>query len=104
MQRLSCPMFATQVNLPLVIDSTSPAAIEAALKSHGGRCVINSVNLEDGGARLRTIADMARRFGARLICLTIDEEGMAKTAERSWRSPKESETFSAANSAFATLT
>lgn len=81
MRRL-VPMFATQVNLPLVIDSTSPAAIEAALKCHGGRCVINSVNLEDGGSRLRSIAGLARRFGAALICLTIDEEGMAKTAER----------------------
>lgn len=74
------PMFATQVNLPLVIDSTSPAAIEAALKSHCGRCVINSVNLEDGGERLRSIAKLARKFGAALICLTIDEEGMAKGA------------------------
>ena len=76
------PMFATQVNLPLVIDSTSPDAIEAALKRHGGRCVINSVNLEDGGARLRQIAKLARRFGAMLICLTIDENGMAKEAEQ----------------------
>lgn len=81
MQKLA-PMFATQVNLPLVIDSTSPAAIEVALKSHGGRCVINSVNLEDGGARLRSIAALARRFGAALICLTIDEEGMGKTADK----------------------
>jgi 5-methyltetrahydrofolate--homocysteine methyltransferase len=79
MRRLA-PMFATQVNLPLVIDSTSPEAIEAALKAHGGRCVINSVNLEDGGVRLRRIAALARRFGAALICLTIDEKGMAKTA------------------------
>ena len=76
------PMFATQVNLPLVIDSTSPEAIEAALKCHGGRCVVNSVNLEDGGGRLRKIAALAHRFGAALICLTIDEEGMAKTAEK----------------------
>lgn len=75
------PMFATQVNLPLVIDSTDPAAIETALKSHGGRCVINSVNLEDGGRRLRQIAGLARRFGAALICLTIDENGMAKESE-----------------------
>jgi 5-methyltetrahydrofolate--homocysteine methyltransferase len=74
-------MFATQVNLPLVIDSTNPDAIEAALKRHGGRCVINSVNLEDGGIRLREIAALARKFGAALICLTIDENGMAKTAE-----------------------
>jgi 5-methyltetrahydrofolate--homocysteine methyltransferase len=75
------PMFATQVNLPLVIDSTDPQAIETALKRHGGRCVINSVNLEDGGNRLRKIAELARRFGAALICLTIDENGMAKEAQ-----------------------
>lgn len=74
------PMFATQVNLPLVIDSTNPAAIEVALKRHGGRCVINSVNLEDGGARLRQIAALAQKFGAALICLTIDEKGMAKSS------------------------
>lgn len=76
------PMFATQVNLPLVIDSTSTEAVEAALKRHGGRCVINSVNLEDGGARMRKIAALAKKFGAALICLTIDENGMAKKAEQ----------------------
>lgn len=75
------PMFATQVNLPLVIDSTSPEAIEVALKRHGGRCVINSVNLEDGGHRLRQIAQLARTYGAAIICLAIDEDGMAKNAE-----------------------
>lgn len=78
------PMFALQVNLPLVIDSTSPEAIETALKLHGGRCVINSVNFEDGGERLYKIAKIAKRFGALLICLTIDEEGMAKTAEKKY--------------------
>lgn len=75
-------MFATQVNLPLVIDSTIPSVIETALKHHGGRCIINSVNLEDGGKRLREVAALAKTFGAMLICLTIDEEGMAKTAEK----------------------
>ena len=75
-------MFATQVNLPLVIDSTIPDVIETALKHHGGRCVINSVNLEDGGARLRKVAKLAKDFGAMLICLSIDEDGMAKTATR----------------------
>ncbi|MGM0600705.1 MAG: methionine synthase [Candidatus Rifleibacteriota bacterium] len=75
------PRFAAQINLPLVIDSTSPEAIEAALKLHGGRCVINSVNLEDGGRRLDAVAKLAHRFGAALICLAIDENGMAKTAE-----------------------
>lgn len=75
-------MFATQVNLPLVIDSTIPDVIETALKHHGGRCIINSVNLEDGGVRLRKIAKLAKDFGAMLICLSIDEDGMAKTATR----------------------
>ena len=70
------------MNLPLVIDSTIPEVIEIALKHHGGRCVINSVNLEDGGKRLRKVAKLAKDFGAMLICLSIDEEGMAKTATR----------------------
>lgn len=76
------PRFASQVKLPLMIDSTDPAVIEAALQRHGGRCVINSVNLEDGGVKLRTVAALARDYGAALICLAIDEQGMAKTLER----------------------
>lgn len=71
------PFFARQVKLPLMIDSTDPEVIEAALKRHGGRCVINSVNLEDGGKKLRKVAAMAADFGAALVCLTIDEKGMA---------------------------
>ena len=76
------PRFAKNVKLPLMIDSTSADSIEVALKLHGGRCVINSVNLEDGGTKLHRVAKLAKRFGAALICLTIDEEGMAKTAEQ----------------------
>lgn len=76
------PQFALQVPLPLVIDSTSPAAVEAALKRYGGRAIINSINLEDGEARARQVCALARRYGAALIALTIDEEGMAKTAEK----------------------
>jgi len=76
------PLFATQVKLPLMIDSTDPTALETALKLHGGRCIINSVNLEDGGKRLAEIASLARDFGAALVCLTIDEDGMAKTSEK----------------------
>ncbi len=74
------PQFARQVKLPLLIDSTEPEVIEVALQAHGGRCVINSVNLEDGGARLRQVARLARDYGAALIALTIDEQGMARTA------------------------
>jgi 5-methyltetrahydrofolate--homocysteine methyltransferase len=73
---------ATQCTLPLVIDSTEAPVIEAALKWLGGRAVINSVNLEDGeDGRLTKIFPMARRYGAAVICLLIDEEGQARTVE-----------------------
>ncbi len=68
--------------LPLSIDSTDPAVIEAALKLCGGRCLINSINLEDGTGRFDRIAALARRHGAALVALAIDEKGMAMTSER----------------------
>lgn len=71
-----------ECRLPLFIDSNNDEAVEAALKLYPGRAVINSINLEDGGKRAAHICPLARRFGAGLICLTIDEEGMAMTAER----------------------
>lgn len=74
--------FSTGVNLPLVVDSTDPAVIETALSRHGGKCVVNSINLEDGGKKLSEVVPLAQKFGAALICLTIDEHGMAKTAAR----------------------
>ena len=73
---------ATDVTAPLVIDSTEVPVIEAALKFAGGKCVINSINLEDGEDRLDRVCRLARRFGAAVIALTIDEQGMAKTRER----------------------
>jgi 5-methyltetrahydrofolate--homocysteine methyltransferase len=81
MERL-IPQLARQVRMPLVIDSTDPDVIEAALERHGGRCVINSINLEDGEERLDQVVTLARRFGAALVALVIDEEGMALTVER----------------------
>ncbi|MFP4106769.1 MAG: methionine synthase [Phycisphaerae bacterium] len=74
-------MFAESVKVPTVIDSTTPAVIEAALKRHPGRCVINSINLEDGGRRLEEICRLAKRYGAAVIALTINENGMALTEE-----------------------
>ncbi|MCG3136239.1 MAG: Methionine synthase [Phycisphaerae bacterium] len=74
--------FTTEVSLPLMIDSTEPPVIEAALKLAGGRCVINSINLEDGEEKLDRLCRLARRFGAAVVALTIDETGMAKEAER----------------------
>jgi len=74
--------FRTEVTVPLVIDSTEIGAVETALKLLGGRCVINSINLEDGEERLGAICRLARRHGAAVVALTIDEEGMAKTTDR----------------------
>ena len=74
--------YATQSTLPLVIDSTEPEVIEAALIRLGGRAVINSVNLEDGRVKADRLLPLARRYGAAVIVLAIDEEGQARTAER----------------------
>jgi len=71
-----------QVDLPIVIDSTDIKVIEQALKLIGGRAVINSINLEDGEERAQKICRLAKRFGAALVALTIDEQGMAKSVER----------------------
>jgi len=73
------------VRVPIMVDSTDPAVIGRALELIPGRPVINSVNLEDGGARLEEVATLARRFGAGVVAGCIDEhptEGMARTAER----------------------
>ena len=74
--------FTSSVNAPLVIDSTETPVIEAALKLHGGKPIINSINFEDGEQAAADRLILAKRFGAAVIALTIDEEGMAKTAER----------------------
>jgi len=73
--------FASQVTVPLMIDSTQLDVLEAGLKLIGGRAIINSINLEDGEGKFDQICELAVRYGAALIALTIDEEGMAKTAE-----------------------
>jgi 5-methyltetrahydrofolate--homocysteine methyltransferase len=72
---------ATASTLPLVIDSTEPEVIEAALVRLGGRAVINSVNLEDGRVKADRLLPLARRYGAAVIVLAIDERGQARTAD-----------------------
>ena len=67
---------------PIQIDSTEPDVIETALEQIPGRAIVNSVNLEAGRDKLDRVAPLARDHGAALIALTIDEVGMAKTAER----------------------
>ena len=68
------------ITAPLVIDSTEAPVIEAALKLYGGKPVINSINFEDGEGPASQRLELARRFGAAVIALTIDEQGMAKAA------------------------
>ena len=67
---------------PIQIDSTEPEVIERALEQIPGRAIVNSVNLEAGRAKLDRVVPVALAHGAALIALTIDEVGMAKTAER----------------------
>ncbi|MCF2527410.1 methionine synthase [Yinghuangia soli] len=75
---------ATATTLPIVLDSTEPAVIQAGLEMLGGRAIVNSVNYEDGDgpdSRFAKIAGLAREHGAAVVALTIDEEGQARTAE-----------------------
>ncbi len=76
--------FATEVAAPVVLDSTEPPVMEAGLERFGGRCVLNSANLEDGdgpGSRAARVFELAREHGAAVICLLIDEEGQARDAD-----------------------
>lgn len=74
--------FRTQVTTPLMIDSTEVAVVEHALKLYGGRTIINSVNFEEGTRKADVLLRLAKRFGAAVIVLSIDEEGQAYTADR----------------------
>ncbi|MET0304699.1 MAG: methionine synthase [Solirubrobacterales bacterium] len=67
---------------PIQVDSTEPDVIAAALEKIPGRAIVNSINLEAGEDKANIVAPLAKAHGAALIALTIDEVGMAKTAER----------------------
>jgi 5-methyltetrahydrofolate--homocysteine methyltransferase len=73
---------AQSVEAPLVIDSTEPKVIERALKIYAGRPVVNSIHLENGRVKVDSVLPLVKEAGAAVIALTIDEAGMAKTAER----------------------
>ena len=72
----------TNVNLPLMLDSTEWQKMEAGLKVAGGKCILNSTNYEDGDERFFKVLELARDYGAGVVIGTIDEQGMARTAER----------------------
>ena len=67
---------------PIVVDSTEVPVLEAALKRLGGKAIVNSINLEEGEEKLDLICSLCRKYGAAVIALTIDEEGMAKDQTR----------------------
>ncbi len=73
---------ATRVPAPILVDSTEADVVEEALKRIPGKAIINSINLEDGEKRTSKVLPMARRYGAAVIALTIDEDGMALTADK----------------------
>ncbi|MCC6208317.1 MAG: homocysteine S-methyltransferase family protein, partial [Gammaproteobacteria bacterium] len=71
-----------QITVPLVIDSTETPVLETALKLLGGKSIINSINFEDGEEKAEMVLGYAKKFGAGVVALTIDEEGMAKEVDR----------------------
>jgi len=76
--------FATASTLPIMLDSTEPQVVEAGLERLGGRCIVNSVNFEDGdgpNSRYARVMPIVQEHGAAVVALTIDEEGQARTAE-----------------------
>ncbi len=72
----------TNVNLPLMLDSTEWQKMEAGLKVAGGKCILNSTNYEDGPERFFKVLELARNYGAGVVIGTIDEEGMARSADK----------------------
>src|SRR5712672_372716 len=73
---------ATRVPAPILVDSTEADVVEVALQRIPGKAIINSINLEDGEKRTSKVLPMAKKYGAAVIALTIDEDGMALTAEK----------------------
>ncbi|MGJ3249265.1 MAG: methionine synthase [Elainellaceae cyanobacterium] len=72
----------TNATIPLMLDSTDWQKMEAGLKVAGGKCILNSTNYEDGNERFFEVLALAKKYGAGIVVGTIDEDGMARTAER----------------------
>src|SRR5947207_1321801 len=80
MHRLASRL-ATNIKIPLMFDSTEWQKMEAGLQHAGGKCILNSTNYEDGEPRFAKVLDLAKKYGAGVVIGTIDEQGMARTAE-----------------------
>ncbi len=74
----------TNINLPLMIDSTDADKMESGLKTVGGKCIINSTNYEDGDDRFNQVLKLALEYGAGIVIGTIDEDGMARTSQKKY--------------------
>ena len=70
------------IQAPIMIDSTEAPVVETALKCLAGKPIVNSINFEDGEARTKKVLDLCEKYGAGVVALTIDEQGMAKTASK----------------------
>ncbi|PZU98090.1 MAG: methionine synthase, partial [Leptolyngbya sp.] len=75
----------TNVTLPLMLDSTEWQKMEAGLKVAGGKCILNSTNYEDGDDRFFKVLELAKKYGAGIVVGTIDEDGMARSAEKKFQ-------------------
>lgn len=80
MQELASRL-VTNIKIPLMFDSTEWEKMEAGLQHSGGKCILNSTNYEDGEPRFAKVLRLAKRYGASVVIGTIDEQGMARTAE-----------------------
>jgi 5-methyltetrahydrofolate--homocysteine methyltransferase len=78
----------TSIKLPLMFDSTEWEKMEAGLQHAGGKCILNSTNYEDGEPRFAKVLELAKKYGASVVIGTIDEEGMARTADGKFKIAK----------------
>ncbi len=76
------PRYNRHVTVPIMIDSTEAPVVEEALKCLAGKPIVNSINFEDGEARTEQVLRRCGKYGAGIVALTIDEDGMAKTADK----------------------
>lgn len=74
-------MLSLEIESPLVIDSTEPKVIEAALEQIPGKPIINSINLEGNGSRFHSLAPLMVKYGVPAIAMCIGPKGMAKTPQ-----------------------
>lgn len=80
--RILLSHYNRHITVPLMIDSTEWPVIEASLQTVAGKPIVNSINYEDGGGRVDKVLSLCRQYGAGVVALTIDEDGMAKSAEK----------------------